>query len=88
MPLPSNKRHLRDLTFLPPLHAGRHMSSTFLNNGAGVSISTELVDILLIKEIGNKTLRYVIFSFKILVMQVSRRQIGSQTFIETLGISS
>ena len=51
-----------------------------------VSISTEL-DILHIKVMGNKTLRYVIRTFKILAMQVLRRQIGSQTFIETMGIS-
>ena len=49
-----------------------------------VSISSEL-DILHIKVVGNTILRYVILTFKILVMHVLRRQIGSQTFIKTLG---
>ena len=51
-----------------------------------VSISTEL-DILHIKVMGNKTLRYVILTLTILVLQVLGRQIGSQTFIETFGKS-
>ena len=43
--------------------------------------------ILPIKVVGSKTLRYVIqVVVKVLIMQVLQRRIGSQTFIETLGI--